>query len=94
MNNFVIRCASGRRWEIERLSELTLADVLQEQPEIGSIFRSTHTFVSLSATIGDAKTAMNRVRDCRDVFVTETGNVQEAILGWITDVIIATSEVE
>ena len=36
---------------------------------------------------------MTEVRDCRDVFVTETGNAQEAVLGWITDVIIATSEV-
>jgi hypothetical protein len=79
---------------LNRLEELTLADVLREQPEIGSMFRSTYAFVGLAATIGDAKAAMNKVRDCRDVFVTETGGAQEAVLGWITDVIIATSEVE
>jgi hypothetical protein len=79
---------------INRLNELTLADVLRECPSIDAIFRGTSTFVSLAATLGDAKAAMNKVRDCRDVFVTETGSPQEAVLGWITDVIIATSEVE
>jgi hypothetical protein len=82
------------RGRISGLDELTLADVLREQPEIGSIFRSTCAFVGAEATIGDAKAAMNRVHDCRDVFVTETGSAQEAVLGWITDVIIATSEIE
>ena len=92
LDQFVARQVSGGK--IDRLKELTLADVLQEQPEIGSIFRSTHTFVSLAATIGDAKAAMTKVRDCRDVFVTQTGSAQEAVKGWITDVIIATSEVK
>ncbi len=91
LDQFVARQVSGGK--IDRLTELTLADVLHEQPEISSIFRSTHAFVSLAATIGDAKAAMTKVRDCRDVFVTETGSAQEAVLGWITDVIIATSEV-
>ncbi len=83
--------SSGR---FDHLRELTLADVLQEQPEIDSIFRNTYALVCLDSTVGDAKAAMNRIRDCRDVFVTKTGNAQEAVLGWITDVIIATSEVE
>ena len=82
------------RGRLDRLNELTLADVVRGQPEIGSMFRNSCAFVSLAATIGDAKAAMTKVRDCRDVFVTETGSAQEEVLGWITDVIIATSEVE
>jgi hypothetical protein len=82
------------RGRTNKLDELTLADVLRDDPETGSMFRGTSAFVSLAATLGDAKTAMNRVRDCRDVFVTETGSAQEPVIGWITDVIIATSELE
>jgi TIR domain len=83
-----------RDGKVSGLDELTLADVLREQPEIKSIFRGTYAFVDFAATLGDAKLAMNKIRDCRDVFVTETGDAQGAVLGWVTDVIIATSEVE
>jgi hypothetical protein len=90
LDQFVARQIS--RGNIGAVDELTLAHVLREQPDIKLLIRSAHAFVSSSATLGDAKTAMNRVRDCRDVFVTETGNIDEPLLGWITDVTIATSE--
>jgi hypothetical protein len=57
-------------------------------------FKSSAAFVDRKATLGDAKAAMHKKRDCRDVFVTAVGKPDDPILGYVTDVLIATSEIE
>jgi hypothetical protein len=42
-------------------------------------------FVSKNATLGDAKAAMEKTKNCQDVFVTENGTPDEPILGWLTN---------
>ncbi len=42
-------------------------------------------FLSRRQTLRDAHTAIQLVRDAKDVFVTETGAGKEPVLGWITD---------
>ena len=42
-----------------------------------------------SATLADAKAKMEGTPDCQDVFITENGKKDEAILGWITNIDIA-----
>jgi hypothetical protein len=74
------------------LDELTLEEVLTELPEVKAMFTGTAAFVGSEATLGEAKLAMNATRNCYDVFVTDTGQPQEPVLGWITDVTIAASE--
>jgi len=81
-----------RTGNVSDLGELTLADVFAEQPEFKTMFSSTAAFVGIDGTLAEAKTSMERGRDCYDVFVTESGNNQEPVLGWLTDVIIAASE--
>jgi len=77
---------------IANLDRLTLADVLEEQPEVAKMFVNAAAFVHSGATLGEAKSAMNKKRDCRDVFVTATGNANEPVLGYVTDVLIATTQ--
>jgi len=76
-----------------KLKDLTLADLLTQQPDIRATFKNSAAFVESSATLGDAKAAMHKMRDCRDVFVTAVGKPDEPILGYVTDVLIATSEI-
>ena len=80
------------RGQVGHVAQLTLADLFREQPETARIFANAAAFVDCGATLGDAKVAMNNKRDCRDVFVTSTGNADEPILGYITDVLIATTQ--
>jgi hypothetical protein len=77
---------------ISQLDELTLADLFQQRPDVRDMFTSSAAFVGADATLGDAKVAMNSTLQCYDVFVTETGKADEAVVGWVTDVIIADSE--
>ena len=42
-----------------------------------------------SATIATAKTKMAQARACQDIFVTKSGNPEEPILGWVSNVRLA-----
>jgi hypothetical protein len=90
LDQFVSKRA--RTGNISDLGQLTMADLFAEQPEFESMFSGTAAFVGSEGTLADARAAMEAVRNCYDVFVTESGNAQEPVLGWITDVIIASSE--
>jgi hypothetical protein len=75
------------------IADLTLADLFSDnKPE--STFKN-FTFVKESATLADAKLAMDSMTNtpgvdgnCYDVFVTATGDCKEPVLGWITNDII------
>ena len=40
-------------------------------------------FVSVKATLGDAKATMEKTKNCQDVFVTENGRADEPVIGWL-----------
>lgn len=61
----------------------TLADMLDDA-ELKALFTAV-AVVPKSATLADAKSRMEGLANCRDVFVTETGRADEPVLGWITD---------
>ena len=81
-----------RSGNVSDLGALTLAQMFTEQPEFRAMFSNTAAFVGAEGTLAEAKAAMERTRNCYDVFVTDSGNDKEPILGWLTDVIIAASE--
>jgi hypothetical protein len=60
----------------------SLEDFLQF-PEMGELVEKSIAFVSAKATLGDAKTAMEKTKNCQDVFVTENGKSEEPIIGWL-----------
>lgn len=74
------------------LGRLTLADLFRDQPQMKVMFAETAAFVGRQQTLADAKAAMSRVPNSYDVFVTETGQPDEPVIGWLTDVKIATAE--
>src|SRR6478609_2956813 len=64
---------------------LTMKDLLANN-EMRSMFETTFVVVSEKATLEEAKAAMRKVRDCRDIFATATGKRDEPVLGWLTNV--------
>ena len=63
---------------------ITLADMLGDDAQIKQ-YSTLAGFVSQDATLADAKSRMDSITNCQDVFVTKTGSKDEPILGWITD---------
>ena len=69
-------------------SDLTLADILADN-EMKAVFDNTFVIVKKQATLAEAKSAMDARKGCSDVFVTATGNPNEPVLGYLTNVDIA-----
>jgi hypothetical protein len=73
----------------EAIKALTLNDILNEpNAEIKNILAKGYDFVSQSATLLDAKNAMDAIAECQDIFVSQTGKISEPVLGLITNNII------
>ena len=71
-----------------KVSEATLADLLGHA-DFSEVVSGRLAFVPLSATVGDAKRAMNAVEGCQDVIVTANGDRNEPVAGWLTNADIA-----
>ncbi|HEX4951121.1 MAG TPA: toll/interleukin-1 receptor domain-containing protein [Blastocatellia bacterium] len=66
------------------VENLTLDDLLAEK-EMERLFANSFAFISSDQTIDDAHKAMTAIRGCEDVFVTENGQPNEQIQGWLTN---------
>lgn len=65
------------------LADATLADFLAD-PGIKKRVTSI-AWVATSATLAEAKKAMESVAGCQDVFVTQNGKHSEPVVGWLTN---------
>jgi len=65
----------------------TLGDLLSD-PEYKALVEAVG-FVPERATIGDARQVMGSIKNCNDVFVTETGKREERAIGWLTNTLLA-----
>lgn len=68
--------------------EANLQDFLDFE-DMKETVSETIAFVAKDANLADAKSRMDSVSKCQDVFVTEHGNGDEPVLGWITNIDIA-----
>ena len=66
-------------------AQLTFADLLKDQDIYNQISKLV-VFVSAGATMGDAKTALDKVNGAQDIIVTGSGNASEPMLGWLSNV--------
>jgi hypothetical protein len=66
--------------------ELTLKDMEEKATDaVKALMYKGFTFVPESATLLDAKKAMDAIPECQDVFVTHSGKPTEPVLGLITN---------
>jgi hypothetical protein len=61
-------------------------DTFRSDPEVLQQISRMVVFVAASATLKDAKAALDRVSGAQDIIVTATGNSSDPMLGWITNV--------
>jgi hypothetical protein len=66
------------------IAALTLKDFL-EVPNMLDLVEKSLGFVSVKATLGEAKATMEKIKNCQDVFVTENGLPEEPMIGWLTN---------
>jgi CBS domain-containing protein len=76
--SMIDRFVRRKALEGARVEPLTLEDLLGE-PAMREMFSKTFTVVSERATLTEAKKAMRATPNCEDVFVTATGDADEAV---------------
>jgi hypothetical protein len=74
--------------QVANLQNTTLKNLLEDDSKLKSLFEQSFGFVKASSTLADAKTEMERIPKCQDVFVTQSGNKDEPVIGWITNNLI------
>lgn len=62
----------------------TLADLLAA-PGMKELVQDSLAYVPAGAMLSDAKERMEHTPQCQDIFVTEHGQPNEPVLGWLTD---------
>jgi len=75
----------------DQIESLSLQDLLNEDPKLKQMFETSFVTIKEDATLADAKSKMENMTDCLDVFITKNGTKNEPIIGWLTNIIIAKS---
>lgn len=68
---------------------LTFKNLLTDDPELGKWAKQSFAVIKEDSTLAEAKSAMERISGCQDVFVTKGGTESEPVIGWVTNVVIA-----
>ena len=72
---------------LDQLNALTLADLLANS-QFQKLVQNTVAIIPDTATLSQAKQAMDAVPHCQDAFVTHEGSANNPVLGWVTNVVI------
>lgn len=91
IDKYLSKKAIEDKLPVDQLEALSLQDLLNEDAELKQMFETSFVTIKEDATLADAKFEMESVRDCLDVFVTNTGTKNEPIIGWLTNIKIAES---
>jgi hypothetical protein len=86
IDRFIAKSAAAGK-TVDELRALTLADLLQDS-DFKDLSKGTFAIVAQTATLADAKRAMESLPWCQDVFVSQSGASAEPVVGWVTNAII------
>ena len=70
---------------------LTFKNLLTDDPDLGKWAKQSFAVIKEDSTLAEAKSAMERISGCQDVFLTKGGTESEPVIGWVTNVVIAES---
>jgi hypothetical protein len=87
INSYIVRKVAGGA--AASLADITLAQLLAEEPELKRLFETSFDVVAEDARLNEVRTKMAANAECYDVFVTATGKRDKPVIGWLTDVIVA-----
>lgn len=75
----------------ENITKLTLKDLFEKVAGLKELAEGSFGVVPIDATLADAKAEMKGIKNAQDVFVTDNGRKDGAVIGWITNGIIEQS---
>ncbi len=71
------------------IAEISVLDMLRDDPALKVLFESSFAAVGPAARLRDVKAIMASSHDVQDVFVTATGKMEDPIIGWLTNTMLA-----
>jgi hypothetical protein len=84
IDKFIVQeVAKGQK----KAEDLTLQDMLDDDKYKDVLTGSFKTLPETS-NLAQAKSLMDQIKICSDVFATEDGTVTKKVLGWVTNVIV------
>jgi hypothetical protein len=72
----------------KNIEDLTLSD-MSKDPEFENALTKSFGTIRESSNLAEAKHIIDNVTSCQDVFVTETGEPNSKVIGWVTNVLVA-----
>jgi hypothetical protein len=91
IDKYLTRKITRDKLATDQLNQLSLQDLLDDDPDLKNLFESSFGVIREDASLADAKTEMDRISQCLDVFVTGNGTRNEPVIGWLTNLIITES---
>ncbi len=73
----------------EEFDKMDIEQAMQKDGYFKKVITSSHGFISKDRCLLEAQREMERIELCNDIFITDSGNKSEPILGWITNVGVA-----
>ena len=88
LDAFIVRRIRDTQIDAKQLS---LSDFLNDNTDRNHVnyLLNGVAFVKSGGTLLEAKQVMDKASGCQDVIITATGNANEEITGWITNIIVA-----
>jgi hypothetical protein len=88
LDAFIVKRISNTQLDV---SQLTLHDFLTENSDriLVNYLLNGVAYVKAGGTLLESKLAMEKTTGCQDAIITATGNANEDIIGWITNIIVA-----
>jgi hypothetical protein len=85
LTDYISTKALGATAESKPVSELTISDL---QTDDGQLYQKILAWVCVKqgSTLAEAKSAMENLPGCSDVFVTTGGRKSDPVVGWLTNV--------
>jgi hypothetical protein len=74
---------------IQNIVTLSIADVMDDDPTLRALFETSFASVGPTARLREVNAIMAGNYKVQDVFVTSTGNLEDPIMGWITNTMLA-----
>jgi hypothetical protein len=71
----------------KKIEDLTLQDMLNDD-DFKNVLTGSFKTLPQTSNLSQAKSLMNDIKICSDIFATEDGNVNSKVLGWVTNVIV------
>lgn len=84
LNAFILNKQKDGK-SVDEIGKLPFAEMLADEETLRQISKLV-VFVSATATLADAKAALDKVTGAQDIIVTGSGNSTDPMLGWLSNV--------